>query len=278
MRKRKSKSKADRFGIGEWFGRSFVKLTTDERQFFSAEALKKMGPDTPPCPFVGDGTSPCTKQGGICSLRLYHLTDEGTGEAIPVHGTDGDFRTLCPNRFKQANAIYAEIGKLLVGSDRPLIVAEVRFLQRMTADDEGASESEDVGNIDIVLVNPDLEKLQWCALETQAVYFSGPGMPGLIRYIQSYNGPGLPFPEQTRRPDYRSSGPKRLMPQLQIKVPTLRRWGKKMAVVVDDAWFRHNVIDVTTVADLSNCDIAWFVVSFEHDFDVVSKIVTTLLS
>src|SRR5436190_19309408 len=70
---------------------------------------------------------------------------------------------------------------------------------------------------------------------------------------------GLPFPTKTRRPDYRSSGPKRLMPQLQIKVPSLRRWGKKMAVVVDESFFRA-LGKMDAVPEPSNADIAWFIV------------------
>ena len=42
-----------------------------------------------------------------------------------------------------------------------------------------------------------------------------------------------PSPNAVRRPDWRSSSAKRLMPQLQIKAPTLRRWGTKLAVAVD---------------------------------------------
>ncbi len=53
------------------------------------------------------------------------------------------------------------------------------------------------------------------------------------------------------------------MPQLQIKVPTLRRWGKKMAVVVDRAFF-DSVGEMDRVSDISNADIAWFVVRFEE--------------
>ena len=36
-----------------------------------------------------------------------------------------------------------------------------------------------------------------------------------------------PYPDHTRRPDWRSSSAKRLMPQLQVKVPTVRRWNSK---------------------------------------------------
>ena len=42
--------------------------------------------------------------------------------------------------------------------------------------------------------------LNWCALEIQAVYFSGKGM-GLeeFRNIMNYEGKSLPFPSHTRR-------------------------------------------------------------------------------
>ncbi len=110
--------------------------------------------------------------------------------------------------------------------------------------------------------------MRWCALEIQAVYFSGEKMRLLFEHIRNFAGSGLPFPDRVRRPDYRSSGPKRLMPQLQIKVPTLRRWGKKMAVVVDAAFFR-NLGSMRTVSDLSNADIAWFVASFDETRDPI---------
>ena len=53
------------------------------------------------------------------------------------------------------------------------------------------------------------------------------------------------------------------MPQLQIKIPTLRRWGKKMAVVVDRAFF-DSIGEMIRVADISNADIAWFIVRFDE--------------
>jgi hypothetical protein len=84
--------------------------------------------------------------------------------------------------------------------------------------------------------------------------------------FKALNDPALDwvvYPAGQRRPDYRSSGPKRLMPQLQIKVPTLRRWGRKMAVVVDRAFF-DSIGEMDNVADLSNADVAWFIVRFEE--------------
>jgi hypothetical protein len=73
-----------------------------------------------------------------------------------------------------------------------------------------------VGKIDMVLVHPDTSVLRWCALEIQAVYFSGASMSRDFNVMKQWHGPGLPFPQGIRRPDFRSSGPKRLIPQLQI--------------------------------------------------------------
>lgn len=125
-------------------------------------------------------------------------------------------------------------------------------------DDE---EGEPVGRIDHILLAPDTVPLRWCAVELQAVYFSGKGMKSQFDILQGWNGPGLPWPNEVRRPDFRSSGPKRLMPQLQTKVPTLRRWGKKMAVVTDRAFF-ESMGEMEEVPDVSNCDIVWFVLDF----------------
>ena len=107
-------------------------------------------------------------------------------------------------------------------------------------------------------------QFDWCALEIQAVYFSGPSMREEFRRIRADEHESPPFPGRIRRPDYRSSGPKRLMPQPQIKVPTLRRWGKKMAVVVDRNFF-ESLGDMEEVDDLSSGDIAWFTIDFEED-------------
>lgn len=264
-----------RFGIGEWFGHSFVNLSAKQRRQFSKIALHQTKANAPPCPFK-PGQQNCTKKGGICSLRLYEPKENG--EATALVGPEGDLRATCPHRFKQDNTVYSSIGEAILGTTQPVVIGEVRFLQRQVevekisgepvqedTDKETGAGKEDVGNIDNVLVDPE-NRQNWCALEIQAVYFSGKGMGDLFRHIEAFSG-ALPFPDKARRPDYRSSGPKRLMPQLQIKVPTLRRWGKKMAVVVDAAWFRANVIGVETVSHLSNCDIAWFIVRFNESTD-----------
>ncbi len=119
---------------------------------------------------------------------------------------------------------------------------------------EEEADQDAVGKIDEVLVNAEGGTFRWCALEIQAVYFSGKSMENDFKLMRDWTGPGIPFPTVQRRPDFRSSGPKRLMPQLQIKVPTISRWGKKMAVVIDRG-FWDSLGKMREVKDLSNCEI-----------------------
>lgn len=144
-----------------------------------------------------------------------------------------------------------------------MVVREIGFLQQIVEEPQEMNKNgDDVGRIDNVLVHPDLESLRWCALEIQAVYFSGSSMAKEFKAIAASQTDELLFPAAQRRPDFRSSGPKRLMPQLQTKVPTLRRWGKKMGVIVDRAFF-DAMGKMDDVKDPSNCDIAWFVVTYD---------------
>jgi len=265
--KRKTSSNA-RFGIGEWYGRLFNSLSVEERRRFSEVALGRG--ERPICPFkplIGGVSQPCTKKGGVCSLRLY---EKGDGErAIPVKGKGSALRAVCPHRFRENDTIVKWVGEMLLGTAEPLAVGEVGFLTSESTSDISSADiategdGDDVGRIDSILMHPKLDNFAWCAVELQAVYFSGPSMASEFRQAETYLGEGVPFPTAIRRPDYRSSGPKRLMPQLQIKVPTLRRWGKKMAVVVDEAFFSA-LGRMDDVPEPSNADIAWFIVKFEE--------------
>lgn len=296
---------APRFGIAEWYGYSFADIDKATRKRFATfvpdkkvrlakaerERIAKLerlkserslteGEDrrlaallarkkaeivaNKPCPFRGlDPHAICTKEGGVCSLRLYEKT---SGGVRPASGARAAIRALCPLRFHEKNEVFKWVSEELLGTSSPLIAREVGFLESgATVDGLGG---EDVGRLDMILVKGDLpagQPMLWCALEIQAVYFSGKEMPADFRAIQSDPGDGMIWPAEVRRPDYRSSGPKRLMPQLQIKVPTLRRWGKKMAVVVDRAFFDSmGLSSMDRVNEASNADIAWFIVDFER--------------
>ena len=216
-----------------------------------------------PCPFKTGPFAVCTKKGGVCSLRLYEEVD---GEVAVVEGVRGGIRALCPFRLHQDGLAFRSVGNLIIDDLDPLLVGEVGFLEGDGGLD--IDEGGDVGRIDMIMVKqnaPEGHPINWCAAEVQAVYFSGAEMGIEHRHVIANHGQ-LAMPIGRRRPDYRSSGVKRLMPQLQTKIPTLRRWGKKMAVIVDRSFF-ENLGTMRRVTDLSNADIAWVIVDFAWDPD-----------
>lgn len=69
-----------------------------------------------------------------------------------------------------------------------------------------------------------------------------------------------------RSPKLGSSSAKRLMPQLQVKGPTLRRWGTKLAVAVDLPFFETIGGPTSTPSrDLNDGDIVWLVPRITDD-------------
>ncbi len=170
---------------------------------------------------------------------------------------------------------------------KPVIVKETPFLRKISdarlpvaaiqdpevAGDVTEEEEEEkkAGRIDWIVVNPAsmaAAELEWAAVETQALYFSGGKM---IVEFQAYAAAptAVLFPIGKRRPDYRSSGPKRLSPQLDVKVPVLGAWGKKVAIVIDRFFFENmNKLDeVYTRGDErarhDNAAIIWFIVDYD---------------
>ncbi len=216
---------ATRYGIGEWYGKSFSSLSVQAiKELAEIQQLPKTKRPKMECPFqsCADRTVFCTKDGGVCSLRLY----QNSKVEKKVSPVSDDLCTTCPKRFHEKNLIFGWVGQVVLKCERPLAVGEVGFLENVSKSKSAASK-DDVGRIDNVLVYPNRDPMYWCALEIQAVYFSGSSMSREFAVLTGLDTLGIPFPVGHRRPDYRSSGPKRLMPQLQIKVPTLRRWGKK---------------------------------------------------
>jgi len=264
-----------RYGIAELFGFQIDRISKKERDSLLKYSLSSSIANYPVCPFrLPDkkGNRSCTKQGGVCSIRRY-INDDGLLDRLP--GSEGTLTVTCPNRFHEDMEIFRWVGEqvLEIQDIKDLILTkEVFFLEnpnqnnQAAIDDDAEKTSENVGRIDLILLDRrslSTDYLRWCALEIQAVYFSGKGMKSQFKSILEYDDDTIPFPNATRRPDYRSSGPKRLMPQLQIKIPSLRRWGKKMAVVVDNHFFDW-IGYMEKVRDISNSDIIWFVVGFDE--------------
>lgn len=317
-----SDGSSTRFGIAEWFGRRVQELSEEERQQFAQEA-RKSSPSLPCIPRSQEGdVQECTKEGGVCSIRLYDHTGGGTGGEPPTaEPGEGPVVTLCPHRFKEQNKIYEWVGDVVLDDEAPEFVTEVPFLERDRHPEYGdiwgdSSEEEndtdesddDVGRIDGILISAtveggaptghdDEEKSEeergpvggddterslverfereyaldlsvdlkdWCGLEIQSVYFSGDRMSLEYDPFAEVPPPETPFPEGRRRPDFRSSGTRELLPKLQTKIPSLRRWGKKMVVVVDEAFFCE-MAEMEAVDYISNCDIVWVVVGYEQE-------------
>ncbi len=244
--------------------------------------LAKQQAEELPCPFRTDSPHPtCTKPGGVCSIRIFK---EERGAVAPIDGNRGRLRALCPWRFHQDGTAFDKIGERLLADLKPARVGEVGFLE--STGNLDSDPGEDVGRIYMILVKSNAAPgapMDWVAVEVQAVYFSGKRMSIEFDHMLKTQGK-LSMPREKRRPDYRSSGVKRLMPQLLTKVPTLRRWGKKMAVVVDVPFF-HSMGKMERVTDVSNADIVWFLVDFVDDPDagrfrleVVEEFYTTLES
>jgi hypothetical protein len=277
---RRAEKKKQFYGIAEWYGYRFIDLSNDKRKDLVHVKNTKMAcPYFQQIPALGpqSGNLNCNKSGGVCSLRNFHPPQEPDDDI-----TFGPITATCPNRFLENGTIIKHIGKELLGTDNPLIAKEIPFLRRpksahaaasiAEAEEEAMHETgeegtidpgqEDVGRIDLVFVHPE-DGAKWCAVEMQAVYFSGGAMSKDHAEILAFKGNGVPMPGAARRPDFRSSGPKRLMPQLMIKVPTLRRWGKKMVVVVDRP-FLDALDDMEPMDHISNCDIVWVVVTFDE--------------
>ncbi len=236
-----------RYGIAEWYGRLFSELSPETRHTLARKALRE-DPEAPPCPFQKN-KPPCRKRGGVCSLRRYQR-----GESDRIGLPKGDPVVVCPARFEEGQLLVEWLAEIVgFSSSEARLAREVPFMQ-------GTSTGKPAGKIDLVVAKASNGDLKWYGLEIQAVYFSGRGMDSEYLGLRDDDCADPPFPGAVRRPDWRSSGAKRLMPQLQIKVPTLRRWGSKLAVAVDRPFFDSmGGPSSAPSSDLNDGDIVWMV-------------------
>tara|TARA_R110000787_G_scaffold16622_44_gene51471 strand:- start:20704 stop:21543 length:840 start_codon:yes stop_codon:yes gene_type:complete len=200
------------------------------------------------CPFR---SSPCTKSRktdpiGICSL------------------SDGvEAASLCPVRFLENNKCFHDAASLAFGDGVSFgIFPEIRIL-KIESGEDGQRERK-IGKVDYLLGKIEAGKItDFAAVEVQAVYFSGVEIrTPMYHYLEHRQ---LDLANSERRPDFRSSAQKRLVPQLQLKVPVFRRWGKKFFVVVDTQFFRA-IPDFKTTTQ-SNSELTWLCYPFAKDGD-----------
>ena len=246
-----------RFGIAEWYGEPFARMSAARRQELAAFALG-LDDDAPQCPFQQNKIR-CNKKGGVCSIQKYRkMTAERLADRV---GESVDSLVItCPKRFEQHNLIPRWLADI-VGFDNVFLAREVPFMR-------SPSTGLPAGRIDLVLAGSDTAS-EWFGLEIQAVYFSGKGMQAEFELLQSDNGQLPPAPTAVRRPDWRSSSAKRLMPQLQIKAPTLRRWSTKLAVAVDLPFFEAiGGASENPSQDLNEGDIIWLVPRISENYQL----------
>ncbi len=100
-----------RYGIGEWYGKSFLALSDQERRDLARiQSVAKKARPKQICPFQSfESKVICTKDGGVCSLRLYEKPAL-SAEARAA----GPLVTTCPRRFEEEGAIYEWVGETLI--------------------------------------------------------------------------------------------------------------------------------------------------------------------
>ena len=241
-----------RYGIAEWYGTPFVTLSPKDRVNM---ALCASGREKSlPCPFK-PGLPLCSKAGGVCSIQLYEKSPGGRiGDSL------GGPVITCPSRFEQDNLLIRWLAEIVgFPPDEAKVAREIPFMQSVTT-------NKPAGKIDLIVAKAEGDRLEWYGLEIQAVYFSGQGMSSQFEILAADESTVPPYPNHTRRPDWRSSSAKRLMPQLQVKVPTVRRWNSKIAVAVDSPFF-ESIGGPTPIPsqDINDGDIIWLVPELSWD-------------
>lgn len=218
------------FRITEVFGYS-VEDTSPE-----AIASRK----TKPCPFQPPST-PCTKVSTTDPLGVCMFGDSHVGTPV------------CPCRFIQNNQMFVDVAKAAFGTGKKIAVRpELRILRK--------ENGKKAGKVDFIIaaLGADGKPADFCALEVQAVYVSGVSYyPIFHEFLAS----GIP-PQEQRGMDWLSSR-KRLIYQLNLKVPVFRRWGKKFFVAVDRQFF-NQLPKMKRVSDIENSEVTWVLYDFQR--------------
>jgi hypothetical protein len=154
--------------------------------------------------------------------------------------------------------MFHDVARLAFGPDTSFVAApEIRVLRVTTG-----GKSKKIGKVDFVLVKVnEADELtdDFAVLEVQAVYFSGKEIRSALR---RYLSTGVLGTADARRPDWRSSIQKRLMPQLALKVPRIRNLHRKFFVATDSLFFA-NIPTMPTVSSFENSEVTWLVYPFQ---------------
>ena len=200
------------------------------------------------CPFHNSSGINCTKSSatdpiGVCSIF----------EGNKIVAT-------CPVRFREDFQIVSDAADFFFPRSKYVALTEARL-----KDLHGKS----AGNIDIVIASIDKtgEIKDFGAVEVQAVYITGNVRNVFQKYMENpKKNPNMIWPAKNYpSPDYLSSSRKRLAPQLIYKGGILNKWGKKIAVVVDESFYAQ--LPELEEVDKDIADIAWMIYGFRKKGD-----------
>jgi hypothetical protein len=166
----------------------------------------------------------------------------------------------CPIRFRQGWLIAEDAANYFFPPNSMWTsLTEVRL---------NDANGQSAGNIDIVLVSYDDRGkiIDFGSLEIQGVYISGNVRRPFEQYIANPSkNANLDWSDERNypRPDYLSSSRKRLASQLIYKGGILKHWNKKMAVALDNSFFK--TLPELPEAEEKDSDIAWFIYDLIHN-------------
>lgn len=271
---------SQKWGPSEWFGKEVATASGPERLKLAKDALlasKEAGHDCPHLTALTGVTTPCSKAGGVCAVQRYSQTASG-GINLAGHRV-----AICPSRLVTKDVLL-EIAKKVLGlSSGVVLVKEVPYSLNMTKVKK-SGEPAWAGRIDWLLVS-ESDPSCFVAVETQSVYMSGKTQDGTFNAFINANG-ALTMPPEYRHPDYKSSVPKRLAPQLESKARHLSSTSRKTVVIVDE-FVRANMSALVEIpvpkgyadnparADkhkLDSCQVIFAIVSLENGLLTLSEL------
>lgn len=273
-------SSCDKWGPSEWFGKDVAGLTQASRLDIAKAALLPSAEAKRQCPYLTALTgreSLCSKPGGVCSVQRYSKDASGT---ITLSGHKV---AICPSRLV-SKTVLNEIAKKVLGPTvQPVLVKEVPYAVSLT-NIKKSGEPTAAGRIDWLLVDRE-DPSRFCAVETQSVYMSGPTQDETFKAFVDSGGL-MAMPPSHRHPDYKSSVPKRLAPQLESKARHLSSASRKTVVLVDE-FVRSNMSHLQEVSipaayagdpakaaqhRLNNCEVIFTIVSLDAGLTITASL------
>jgi Restriction endonuclease NotI len=237
---------AERWGPSEWFGSPVLLVCKDERLQLAQDALLPVKLANRLCPHLTALTGAdwsCSKAGGVCAVQRY------ASDGMDVYLV-GEQVAICPSRIV-SKEVLKDIAQTVFGANvEAVLVKEVHYSVSLTKTLKNG-EPAAAGRIDWLLVDT-ADPKRFCAVETQSVYMSGKTQDTTFNAFVETGGE-MVMPPVYRHPDYKSSVPKRLAPQLESKARHLSSTSRKTVVLVDQ-FVRANMS--WTVAGIAHFKLA----------------------